>query len=131
MVRPKLNKPTDRELEIMQVIWAYGPCSVRAVREELNQGRKRTIAYNSVLTVMSIMQTKGLLYRNESNRTHIYNTLFTKNEIEQRLVQQLITEVFEGSATRLVSRALAAETTSAADAAKIERLLEALDDPNE
>jgi BlaI family penicillinase repressor len=78
---------------------------------------------------MTIMQTKGLLNRDEANRTHIYSTSITQVEMEKKLVQQLITEVFGGSATRLVSRALTAEVTSVADAEKIERLLEALDDP--
>lgn len=128
MVRPKVGKPTERELEIMQVIWVLGPSSVRAVREELNRERKQKIAYNSVLTVMTIMQTKGLLKRDVSDRTHIYDTSYSQEEIEQRLVQLLITEVFGGSAARLVSRALSAEVTSAEDAAAIEKLLETLDE---
>lgn len=77
---------------------------------------------------MTIMQTKGLLTRDAAARTHIYDVVYSREEIEQRLVQQLITEVFGGSATRLVSRALSADVASAEDAAKIEKLLEVLDE---
>lgn len=117
----------------MQVIWHLGPCSVRNVLDALNEGRHKKIAYNSVHTIMLIMQTKGLLRRNEIERTHIYDALVAKEEIEQKLVQHLIDEVFGGSAMRLVSRALSTQGTSAADADRIEQLLEALHDtqPNE
>lgn len=112
----------------MQVIWRLGPCSVRTVLESLNQGRYRKIAYNSVHTIMLIMQTKGLLARSESGKTHIYDASVSREAIEQKLVQGLIDEVFGGSAMRLVSRALSTQETSAVDVDRIAQLLEALDD---
>lgn len=128
MARPKGERPTTREFEILQVVWRLGSCSVRTVLNVLNQGRHKKIAYNSVQTIMLIMQTKGLLLRSESERTHIYDAAVSREDIEQKLVQSLINEVFGGSAMRLVSRALSTQGTSAADADKIEQLLEVLDD---
>lgn len=128
MPRPRSDGPTERELEILQVLWQLGPSSVRDVRNALNQGRSGEIAYNSVLTIMSIMQNKGSLNRDESSRTHIYHPVASRDETEERLVQRLIDEVFGGSAMRLVSRAISVQATSEADLAKIERLLGAFDD---
>lgn len=133
MPRPKPAGPTERELELLQILWRSGPSSVRGVRDALNREKNRGeggrgVAYNSVLTVMSIMQTKSLVSRDTSGRTHIYRAAVTQAETEARLVGRLIDEVFGGSATRLVSRALAARTPAEADAAEIERLLAALGD---
>ena len=131
MPRPRSDGPTERELEILQALWQLGPSSVRDVRNALNQGRSGEIAYNSVLTIMSIMQSKDLLTRDESSRTHIYHPVASRDETEGRLVQRLIDEVFGGSAMRLVSRAISVQATSDADLAKIERLLGAFDDAPE
>ncbi len=131
MPSPRGDGPTERELEILQVLWQLGPSSVRDVRNALNRGRSGEIAYNSVLTIMSIMQSKGLLTRDESSRTHIYHPVSSRDETEGRLVQRLIDEVFGGSAMRLVSRAISVRATSDADLAKIERLLGAFDDASE
>ena len=131
MPRPRSDRPTERELEILQALWQLGPSSVRDVRNALNQGRSGEIAYNSVLTIMSIMQSKDLLTRDESSRTHIYHAVASRDETEGRLVQRLINEVFGGSAMRLVSRAISVQATSEADLAKIERLLGAVDDAPE
>lgn len=128
MARPKGERPTAREFEILQVVWRLGPCSVRTVLNVLNQGRHKKIAYNSVQTIMLIMQTKGLLLRSEIERTHTYDAAVSREDVEQKLVQSLINEVFGGSAMRLVSRALSTQGTSAVDADKIEQLLEVLDD---
>lgn len=128
MARPKSEKPTARELEILQVVWGFGSCSVRVVLNALNQGRHKKIAYNSVQTIMLIMQDKGLLVRSENERTHVYGAAVSREDVEQKLVQSLIDEVFGGSAMRLVSRALSTRGTSAVDADKIEQLLEVLHD---
>ena len=128
MPRPKVNGPTERELEILRILWARGPSSVRAVLESINHEKERKVAYTSVLTVMSIMQTKGLLSRSEVGRTHIYSPLPTQGEIEQKLVEQFINVIFDGSAMRLVSRALSVQVTSDADADRIAELLSTVDD---
>jgi BlaI family transcriptional regulator, penicillinase repressor len=118
-------------MEILQVLWEKGPSYTRDIVAALNKGRRKKIAYNSVLTILTIMHTKGLVSREEAERTHIYSPAFTKNNIETRLIQRLTQQVFGGSAMQLVVRALSTQTTSEEDVQKIRQLLETLEAEHE
>src|SRR5215471_17792606 len=92
-------KPTDAELAILRVIWRRGPSTVRQVHEVLSQDRE--IGYTTVLKLMQIMTEKGLVERDESERTHVYQAMLTQEETQQQLVGDLLDKAFGGSASQL------------------------------
>jgi predicted transcriptional regulator len=120
-----LSRPTDAELAILRVLWSRGPSTVRQVHEALSQ--ERETGYTTVLKLMQIMTEKGLVERDESERTHVYQARFTQEATQQRLVSDLLDKAFGGSASQLVMRALAAKPASADELAQIRRLLDELE----
>jgi predicted transcriptional regulator len=122
MPRPKSNGPTDRELEILQLLWEHGPSTTRDIHEFLNE--KESSAYTSVLTILRIMFDKNLVSRDESNKSHVYKANFSRADMEEKLVKSFMDSVFGGSAMRLVTRALSVKATSRKDKEKIRQVLE-------
>ena len=120
-----LSRPTDAELAILRVLWSRGPSTVRQVHEALS--RERETGYTTVLKFMQIMTEKGLVERDESERTHVYQARFTQEQTQERLVSDLLEKAFGGSASQLVMRALAAKPASADELAQIRRLLDELE----
>ena len=120
-----LTRPTDAELAILRVLWRRGPSTVRQVHEALS--RDRETGYTTVLKLMQIMTEKGLVERDESERTHVYQARFTQEATQQRLVSDLLDKAFGGSASQLVMQALAAKPASADELAQIRRLLDELE----
>ena len=120
-----LSRPTDAELAILRVLWSRGPSTVRQVHEAIS--RDRETGYTTVLKLMQIMTEKGLVDRDESERTHVYQARFTQEATQQRLVSDLLEKAFGGSASQLVMRALAAKPASADELAEIRRLLDELE----
>jgi len=125
---PNLTRPTDAELAILRVLWSRGPSTVRQVHEALS--RDRETGYTTVLKLMQIMTEKGLVERDESERTHVYQARFTQEATQQRLVSDLLDKAFGGSASQLVMQALAAKPASADELAQIRRLLDELEGGN-
>jgi BlaI family transcriptional regulator, penicillinase repressor len=123
---PDLLRPTDAELAILRVLWRRGPSTVRQVHESLS--RDRETGYTTVLKLMQIMNEKGLVERDESERTHVYHAKFTEEQTQQRLVDDLLEKAFGGSASQLVMRALSAREASADELAQIRRLLDEMDE---
>ncbi len=121
MARPKTAGPTERELEILQVLWERGPSTVRDVFEVLDQ--KSKTAYNSVLTIMLTMLEKGYATRDASEKSHVYRATYSKDQIEEKLVATFMDGVFGGSAIRLVTRALSVKGASREESVKIQELL--------
>jgi predicted transcriptional regulator len=122
---PDLTRPTDAELAILRVLWSRGPSTVRQVHEAIS--RDRETGYTTVLKLMQIMTEKGLVERDESERTHVYQARFTQEATQQRLVSDLLDKAFGGSASQLVMQALAAKPASADELAQIRRLLDELE----
>lgn len=120
-----LSRPTDAELAILRVLWSCGPSTVRQVHEVLSHGRET--GYTTVLKLMQIMTEKGLVDRDESERTHVYRTRFTQEQTQQRLVSDLLEKAFSGSASQLVMRALATRSASADELAQIRSMLDELE----
>lgn len=114
------RKPTDAELAILRVLWARGPSTVREVAEVM----RREGAYTTVLKLLQIMTEKGLVRRDDSSRTHVYQAAFSEDQTQQQLVADLLDKVFDGSAARLVLQALAARRASPAELAEIRKLLD-------
>jgi BlaI family penicillinase repressor len=117
--------PTDAELEILQVLWHEGPSTVRSVKERLEGGR--TVGYTTVLKLLQIMYGKGLVERDESQRSHLYRPAVAETATERRIVGDLIDRGFSGSPGRLVLRALAARQASPEELAEIRRLIDELE----
>jgi BlaI family transcriptional regulator, penicillinase repressor len=115
------RKPTDAELAILRVLWARGPCTVRHVAEEMG----REPAYTTVLKLLQIMTEKGLVRRDESQRTHVYEAAFTQDQTERQLVSDLLDRVFDGSAAKLVLQALAATKATPEELDEIKKLIAA------
>jgi predicted transcriptional regulator len=115
------RKPTEAELEILQVLWARGPSSVRAVAEAMD----RQDAYTTVLKLLQIMTKKRLVRRHQSGRMHVYAAASSQEQTQQQLVRDLLHRVFEGSAAKLVLQALATGHASAEELAEIQQLLSA------
>jgi BlaI family transcriptional regulator, penicillinase repressor len=117
--------PTDAELGILQVLWRRGPSTVREVLGDL--GRERPVGYTTVLKLLQIMHEKGLVERDESERSHRYRAAVAEQATQRRLVGDLIDRGFEGSAGRLVLRALSARRATREELSEIRRLLDELE----
>jgi BlaI family penicillinase repressor len=115
-------RPTGAELEILQVLWRQGPCTVREVQEAV--AADRTVGYTTVLKLMQIMTDKGLVRRDESERAHVYEACLPQDQTQRQLVGDLLEKAFAGSAAKLVMQALAAKKTSAEELEKIRRMLD-------
>ena len=121
MTRPQ--RPTESELEILGVLWAEGPSTVRQVHERLSAGRD--VGYTTTLKLMQIMADKGLVTRDESARTHIYSARAGEGQTQRQLVRDLLDKAFGGSAAALVMQALATHPVSADELAAIQKLIAA------
>ena len=122
MARIKPPRPTDSELDILRVLWARGPSTVREVQAELE--RERRVGYTTVLKLMQIMSEKGLVERNESERAHVYTAAIAEERTQRQLVSDLLDRAFGGSATKLMMQALATRKASAEELKQIRALLE-------
>ena len=115
--------PSHSELEILHVLWRKGPQTVREIYPALK--RKREIGYTTVLKTMQVMAEKGLVSRDESERSHVYRAAVPEKSVKRRLVSDLLDRVFEGSSASLVMQALSAKRASPEDIRKIKELLNA------
>ena len=118
-------RPTDAELAILNVLWAQGACTVRDVHEQLSQ--VRDMGYTTVLKLMQIMFDKGLVTRDDSQRSHVYKARQKEQTTQRMLVTDLLARAFGGSTEKLVMQALAAKKASKDELAEIRRLLDELE----
>lgn len=98
-------KPTAAELDLLRVIWRLGPSTVREVHEAWLKER-RDLAYATVLRLMQVMHGKGLLKRDESQRSHVYAAAHAQDALQTNLLRELIHKAFAGSGKDLVLAAL-------------------------
>ena len=117
-------KPTESELEILQILWEKGDCTVRDVHEILE--KNKDAGYTTTLKLMQIMHEKGLVSRDTSSKTHIYKALVNQQITEQHLVNKMIDNVFNGSAARLVMQALGNHSASKDEIDSIKKYLDQL-----
>ena len=113
-------RPTDAELAILHVLWDRGPSTVRQVFESLAD---RETGYTTTLKLMQIMSEKGLVRRDETERTHVYAAAVSRDRTQQHLVRDLLDRAFGGSAASLVMQALSSHPTSAEERREIEQLI--------
>jgi predicted transcriptional regulator len=116
------ERPTDAELEILNVLWKRGPSTVRDVHEEIN--RTRPAQYTTVLKLMQIMATKGLVNRDEQARAHVYRATRPREWTQRQLAGDLMRRAFGGSARSLLMGALSARKASREELNEIRQLLD-------
>jgi predicted transcriptional regulator len=127
--RKSLKKPTDAELSILRALWHNGPGTVRQVQEILN--RQRPTGYTTVLKLLQIMTEKGLVERDEAQRTHVYHARLSRSETQRQLVGDLLDKAFGGSASQLVIQALSSKPTSAEELAQIRQIIDQMEGDSE
>jgi BlaI family penicillinase repressor len=123
MTPDALPRPTDAELALLRVLWRRGPSTVRQIHDIVS--RNRPTGYTTVLKLLQIMTEKGLVERDERDRTHVYAPRLTEEQTQRQLVRDLLDRAFGGSAAQLVMQALAARQASPDELAEIRRLIEA------
>ena len=96
----KYVKPTESELEILNILWMRNEATVREVHEEL--AKSKDVGYTTTLKLMQIMNEKGLVKRDESMRTHLYQSAVNKEKTQKHLLNKMIESLFGGSSTQLV-----------------------------
>jgi BlaI family penicillinase repressor len=118
----KTPRPTDAELSILRVLWQLGPSTVRQVHEVMM--RDRPTAYTTALKLMQIMTEKGLVRRDESDRSHIYHPRLSQEQTQRQLIRDLMDRAFGGSSSKLVLQALASKRASSDELAEIRKMIE-------
>ena len=122
MTRTTVPRPTDAELAILRILWDRGPSTVRQVHDIL--GRARQAAYTTALKLLQIMTEKGLVERDERDRTHIYRAKLSEETTQRQLVRDLLDRAFGGSSTKLVMQALATKRASAEELRDIRKAID-------
>lgn len=120
-----IPEPTRAELEILQVLWEFGPSTVRIVNDKLNE--QRDINYTSTLKQMQIMAEKGILKRDESQMKHIYIPVEAEDKTKIQLLDRFVNTLYKGSASNLVMQLLGNEKTSKDELEAIRKMLNELD----
>lgn len=119
-------KPTDAELEILQILWDHGPCSVRFVNDKISE--KKDVGYTTTLKLMQIMSEKGIADRDTSSRRHMYTAAIPRSETQHHLLKKLADLAFDGSPVRLAMRALGEERATREELAELRALLDQLEE---
>jgi BlaI family transcriptional regulator, penicillinase repressor len=125
MAKRERLRPTDAELAILRVLWRQGPSTVRQVREALE--KLQPTGYTTALKQLQIMAAKGLVDRDESQRSHVYRAQLGENVTQRQLVDDLMERAFGGSAERLVMQALASKRPTPEELDAIRRLIDELE----
>lgn len=124
MAQPKNVKPTESELEILQVLWSKESATVREVHEKL--AASKDVGYTTTLKLMQIMHDKGLVSRDDSSKTHIYKAIVSREKTQKHLLGKMINTLFAGSPAQLVMQALGNHKTSKDELNEIQNLLNTL-----
>ena len=120
-------EPTKSELEILQVLWKYGPSTVRLVNEKLNADA-RPVQYTTTLKLMQIMAEKGILLRDETNMKHVYKPAWEEQKTKGFLLERFIESMYQGSASSLMMQLLGNKKTSKKEIQEIRDLLKKMED---
>ena len=118
-------KPTEKELEILQILWRKGPVAVKAVHESM--GGDQQNGYTTILKLMQIMHEKGLVTRQKTGKLHLYKAVASQEHTRQFIIDKMIHTVFQGSAMQLVMSALGNKKSSKEELTEIKRYLEKLE----
>src|SRR5688572_16315406 len=125
MTKKQQPKPTEKELEILQILWSKGPSAVKDVHEAM--GGDTTNGYTTILKLLQIMHEKGLVTRQKSGKLHLYKAVPSQENTRQQIIDKMIDTVFEGSAMQLVVSALGNKKSSKEELQEIKKYLEKLE----
>jgi predicted transcriptional regulator len=117
-------RPTESELIILQILWEVGPASVRAINDRMN--KTKNVGYTTTLKLLQIMTDKGLVSRVKEGRNHIYSAAVEQQKAQQQLLDKLLTNVFGGSAKKLVLQALGNHQPSEKELEEIRNYIDGL-----
>ena len=120
-------RPTDAELEILQVLWRKGPSTVREINDLLNVDPEKNIGYTTTLKIMQIMYDKGLLLRDDAQRTHVYTAAVREGKIQSALLDRFLNAAYLGSASKLALQLLGNHKTTPDELAQIKALIDQLE----
>lgn len=118
-------KPTDAEIEILQLLWEKGPSSVRDINDSLNA--KRDVGYTTTLKLMQIMNEKGIVKRDTAARSHIYKAVAKENDTKNNLISDFVKVAFNGSAMSMVMQALGNTSSSQGELDELKSLISKLE----
>jgi BlaI family penicillinase repressor len=107
---PKTPRPTDAEIEILHVLWDRGALTVRQVHEHLS--RTKQSQYTTTLKQLQVMTEKGLVVRDESERSHVYRAAVARDRVQRQITTHLIDRVFGGSARGMLMQVLGSQKVS-------------------
>ena len=116
------QKPTAAELQILQVLWKRGPSTVREVHDALQE--EKALGYTTVLKLMQIMTTKGLVRRDENQRAHVYEAQQPAEKTKRQFAADMLERVFDGSARELMLHALASQRSTRQEIEELRNLLD-------
>ena len=116
-------------MEILEVLWSLGSATVREVHDALQPARQT--GYTTVLKLMQIMAGKGLLVRDESQRSHVYTPTIARDSVQRTMIGEVIDRAFRGSTSAMVMHALSSRRASPDELAQIRALIEQLEDPED
>jgi predicted transcriptional regulator len=117
----KFKEPSRLELQVLSVLWERGPATVRDVQEALPDGKTR--AYTTVLTVLQVMEKKGLLTHVSQGNTHVYQPTTTRRQTLGPVLKSLVRQVFGGSPASAMQHLLAESEVSPEELAKLKQLI--------
>lgn len=100
----QVARPSDLELQVLSVLWRSGPATARQVGAAMPDGKKR--AYTTVLSVMQVMEKKGLLARSTEAQAHQWRPAVTRRQVLGPLMSQLVRNVFGGSRAAVIQQLL-------------------------
>lgn len=126
MKQKNIIRPTEAELEILQILWISEPSTVRYVNDILNE--KKDVGYTTTLKIMQIMTKKGFVERNKEKRTHIYKVVINEKETKNLLMNKFLDTTFGGSAAKLVMQALGNHKTHKEELKKIKDLIKKIEE---
>lgn len=103
-------KPTEAELNLLNILWQAGPSTVRQIHDLISETQKT--GYTTVLKILQIMHEKALVIRDESNRAHVYAAADSEVQTQSSLLKDLVSRAFGGSTSKLVMRAIDGSTSA-------------------
>ncbi|SFO82169.1 Predicted transcriptional regulator [Chitinophaga sp. YR627] len=119
--------PTKTEMDVLQILWQYGPSTVRFVHDKLNE-QKEAVIYTSTLKLMQVMKEKGMLDRDESSMKHVYSAIVEENKVKGTMLGRFMDTMYNGSPSDLMVALLGNDRTSTEELKKIKELLKKMDD---
>ena len=121
------SEPTKSELEILQILWQFGPSTARFVNDHLNK-ETRQVIYMSTLKLMQIMMEKGFLKKDESQLRHIYRAAVDEGKTKGMLLNRVVDTMFNGSAGSLMMQLLGNKKISPEEMEEFKELIKKIDE---